>query len=556
MDPIRPNAVRALGLLSQVPKLRLSTAIIASALSGVAEMGATICILEYFRSGTVLWWQFAAVALVALAIGRYSQTVLSQLAARSVIRLRRRLIRSVVHVPLLDLERIGPTRLLVAFTSDVFSIGSAVRHLATLVASAAFLLAALAYIGWIAPTRMMVAALLCLLCIAGAVVLRWFERHHRLSRREALDRVVHVYTLMLDGIKQLKLDRGLVRRALLSFEQRVREQQHFAGAHSRYSDAAETWIQLMFYVILGTVVFGPFGDDAQLRLGFGILALLQIRRPLRSLIVDTRAFAEASVALHRINEIGFSLGVHERDNPQKVPDRSGAWRSLDFDGVVFRYGGACSQADFILGPLEITLSPGEVVFVIGENGSGKTTFAKVLTGLYAPSGGIIRFDGHAVDNQSSQWYRSKFAAVFGDFCLFEQVAELQQAELQPDAEQLALWLKLNRWVSAPRGADGSSAILSSGERRRIALLTALLQDRPILVFDEWASDQDPAYKDFFYNDVLPRLREMGKLAVVISHDEGYFHTADRVLRLDRNEPPTWVSPVSFLPARRVTGRRS
>jgi putative ATP-binding cassette transporter len=536
-----------LKLLSQVPKLPLTIAIFASALSGIAAMGATICVLEYFRSGEVLWWQFAVIALLAVAIGRYSRAALGQLGSRSVIRLRRRLIRSVLHVPLLDLERIGTTRLLVAFTSDVFSIGSAVRHVATLVASAAFLLAAMAYIGWLAPIRMMVAGVLCVLCIGGAFALRRLETRHRHSMREALDKVLHVYSMVLEGVKQLKLDRPLARRALLAFEDRVREQQRSAGRQSLYSDSVETWIQGMFYFILGVAVFGPFGDAAQLKVGFGIVALLQIQRPLRSLIVDTRALAEASVALQRIMELGFTLSGEnfERDSPKQRLASSRVWRSLALESVTFKYSEGNADDNFVLGPLEMNLHPGEIVFVIGENGSGKTTFAKVLTGLYAPTSGTIRIDGATVNSQSIHGYRSKFAAVFGDYSLFEGVADLKSEDLDQEAKQVATWLKLNEWRLAAPASNGKSTTLSSGERPRIALLIALSLDRPILVCDEWASDQDPRYKDFFYHEILPRLRDSGKLIVVISHDEGYFHTADRVLCFQREQRPIWKSPSSF-----------
>ena len=533
-----------LRLLSQVPKLRLVIAILASALSGIAAIGATICVLEYFRSGAMLWWQFAAIALLAVVIGRYSRAALAQLGSQSVIRLRRRLIRSVVHVSLQDLERIGTTRLLVAFTRDIFSIGAAIRHVATLVASAAFLLTALAYIGWLAPLRMMVAGGLCVLCVAGAFALRRLETRHRHSMREALDNVLHVYSIVLQGVKQLKLDRQLARRTLLSFEERVREQQQAASGQFLYTDAVETWIQAMAYVILGVLVFGAVGDAAQLKVGFGVLVLLQVQRPLRSLIVDTRAFAEASVALQRITELGLTLSGehHERDNSEQVMPSSRAWHSLDLDSVSFKYSGG--KAEFGLGPLQMNLHPGEIVFVIGENGSGKTTFAKVLTGLYAPTSGTIRIDGAAVNCQS-YWYRSKFAAVFGDYCLFEGVADLKSEDLDQEAKQVATWLKINESMLAAAASEASSTASSLGERRRTALLVALLSDRPILVCDEWASDQDPRSKDFFYYEILPRLRDSGKLVVVTSHDEAYFHTADRVLCFQREERPIWKSPSTF-----------
>jgi putative ATP-binding cassette transporter len=544
--------MRLLGLLAQVSALRLATAILASVLSGVAELGAIVCVLESFRTGAVLWWQFACVALFSVVIGRYSRASVSKLASQSIVRMRRRLVRSVLHVPLLDLERIGLTRLLVAFTGDLVGVASAVRNLASLSTSSAILLACLAYIGWLAPAIMLVTALLCVVCIGGAVVLRRLEREHRHSGREAWDRVVRVYGMVLEGVKQLKLNRPLARLVLLSFEHRMREQQQSGGTRSRYSDLVATWIQAMFYVILGTAVFGPFGN-AQLKVEFGLLALLQIRRPLRSLIADSSAFADASVAFQRISEIGLKLSEDDsvREGARRAPPSSRVWRSLNLKGVQFRYGGGDRKDNFAVGPLEMTLRPGELVFIAGGNGSGKTTLIKVLTGLYPPTSGTIRFDGVAVDERNIHWYRSKFAAVFADFCLFEGVADLPPDALDHQAEQLALRLKISRWMlAAPESSDKWTA-LSSGERRRIALLKAVLEDRPILVFDEWATDQDHRYKDFFYEEFLPKMRDSGKLVVAISDDERYFHAADRVLWLERGEAPTWRSPSSFGKAEEV-----
>lgn len=549
--------MRLLGLLAQGSALRLATTILASVLGGVAELSATVCVLESFRTGSVLWWQFAVIAVLAVLIGRYARASVNKLSAQSVIRMRRRLVESVLHVPLLELERIGEARLLVAFTSDLVNVASAVRNLASLSASSAILVACLAYIGWLSPKIMLVTAVLCAVCVGGAVILRKLERRHRHSGREAWDRVVRVFGMVLEGAKQLKLNRSLARLVLLSFEHRVREQQQSAGTRGRYSDLVATWSHAMFYVILGVAVFGPFGN-AQLRLEFGVLALLQIRRPLRSLITDSGALADASVGFQRIAAIGLRLSGDEtarsgaaRGGARYTPPASQYWRALNLRMVQFRYGGGNRKDNFALGPLEMTFRPGELIFIAGANGSGKTTLVKVLTGLYPPTSGDIRFDGAAVDEGNIHWYRANFAVVFADFCLFEGVGDLPADRLGPQAEQLAVRLELNRRSLAALASSGGSTALSSGERRRIALLKAVLENRPILVFDEWTADQDHRYKDFFYREFLPKMRDSGKLVIAVTHDEEYFPLADRVLWLERGETPTWREPSSFLKAEEV-----
>ncbi len=535
-----------LSLLYRISAWQLATAVVASVLSGVAELGTTICVLESFRRGTVLWWQFALVAVFSLVIARYSRAAVGRLASQSIVRMRRRLVRSVLHLPLLELETIGATRLLVAFTGDVASVATAVRNLSSLSTNAAILLACLAYIGWLSPREMVVAGLLCLVCIAGAVFLRSLEKRYRHASRESWDRVVSVFRMVLDGIKQLKLNRSLARRVLLSFEESMREQQRAAAARGRYSELVATWIQGMSYVILGSVVFDPFGADASLRLGFGLLIVLQIRRPLRALIADSGAFSDALVAFERLTELGLALTEShpDQDDWQHAPALRD-WRSLDLKGVHFRYGGEKSSDAFNIGPTDITLRRGEVVFIAGGNGSGKTTLAKVLTGLYTPTSGTIQFDGVDVDQHNIRWYRKKFAAVFADFCLFEGVADLQPDDLRSEVNWLTSRLELSRAMLMAPASQNVSTPFTSGERGRIALLRAVIEDRPVFVFDEWAADQDHEYKDFFYGQFIPRMRDARKLVVVISDDERYFHTADRLLWLEREEPPVWRLPSSF-----------
>jgi len=548
--------MRLFRLLTQIAALHLTFAIFISALSGIASIGVIICVLESIRSGHVSWWEFASIAAFALVVGRTSRVLLGQLVGKSVIRLRRRLVRSVLRMPLLDLERIGTTRLMVAFTTDLVRVAAAIRNLASVFANGAFLVALLTYIGWLSLPIVGVTASLCAVSIAGAVVFRRLEQRHRRSGRDAWDKILETYATVLDGIKELKLNRPLARRILLTFEDSVRDFRQSAGARARYSDVVGAWIQGMFYLMLGLSVFSSFGIGHQLRMEFGLLALLHIRRPLLSVVVDSKAFSDASVALRRITEIGLTIADDDRD-PESVQPSSNwprNWRHIKLRGVEFRYG--TGDGDFVLGPLEITLRRGKLIFVAGANSSGKTTFIKLLTGLYTPTSGTILHDGDVVDDENLRWYRNRFAAVFSDFTLFDNIVDTQHETIEPEAEQLAIRLKLERWLFSSAEERAKAPPLSSSDRRRAALLLALLGDRPVFVFDAWAIDQDSHFKDMFYLEILPRLRDLGKLVVVVSYDEQYFATADRVLWLARGEPPTWRAPSSFGAMELIEDRRS
>jgi putative ATP-binding cassette transporter len=189
------------------------------------------------------------------------------------------------------------------------------------------------------------------------------------------------------------------------------------------------------------------------------------------------------------------------------------------------------ETSFVLGPINLKLHPQELVFIVGGNGSGKSSLAKLITGLYIPDTGEINLHDKLITDQNREWYRQHFSVVFSDFYLFEELLGLEDTNLDILAEKYLRQLQLDHKVTVKDGQFSTTA-LSQGQRKRLALLTAYLEDRPIYLFDEWAADQDPLFKDIFYNEILPKLRQQGKTILVISHDDRYFHLADRMIKLD------------------------
>jgi putative ATP-binding cassette transporter len=185
---------------------------------------------------------------------------------------------------------------------------------------------------------------------------------------------------------------------------------------------------------------------------------------------------------------------------------------------------------FVLGPLSLELRPAEIVFLTGGNGSGKTTLAKLLVGLYAPEQGRIWLDERVVTDATREAYRQQFSAVFSDFHLFDALLGADGADVDRRAARLLEALRLSHKVSVRDGVLSTTS-LSLGQRKRLALLAAWLEERPVVVFDEWAADQDPLFKDVFYRHVLVELKARGKAVLVISHDDRYFDVADRRFEL-------------------------
>jgi putative ATP-binding cassette transporter len=199
--------------------------------------------------------------------------------------------------------------------------------------------------------------------------------------------------------------------------------------------------------------------------------------------------------------------------------------------VTFAYPSDVDGQAFELGPLDLTFERGEIVFLVGGNGSGKSTFVKVLTGLYDVRAGCDPSRWRGDHAGQPEWYCQHFSAVFSDFYLFDTLLGLDHAGLDARANRLLVELEMDAKLRIVDGALSTTA-LSQGQRKRLALLTAFLEDRPIYVFDEWAADQDPHYREIFYRRLLPELKANGKTVFVISHDDRYYHLGDRVVKLE------------------------
>ena len=212
-------------------------------------------------------------------------------------------------------------------------------------------------------------------------------------------------------------------------------------------------------------------------------------------------------------------------------DARNEFKRLDLVNITHTYHREGELHDFAVGPVTLSLLPGEVVFLVGGNGSGKTTLAKLLVGLYVPEQGQIYLNGQTVTDSNREQYRQQFSAVFADFHLFDRLLGLETSQLDAQARTYLAQLELEDEVEIKDGTL-STTKLSQGQRKRLALLTAYMEDRPVYVFDEWAADQDPSFKKTFYRTLLPELKGKGKAVVVISHDDRYYDLADHIIRLD------------------------
>ncbi|MBH0780536.1 ATP-binding cassette domain-containing protein [Nocardia bovistercoris] len=233
-------------------------------------------------------------------------------------------------------------------------------------------------------------------------------------------------------------------------------------------------------------------------------------------------------------------GAHHRPppgaGPGGRPDVNGRKR-LDHGASEHRPApvGAPTATDdgsgFTLGPIDLVLEPGQITFIVGGNGSGKSTLAKLITGLYVPKDGAVALNGERIDHENIEWFRQNSSAVFTDFHLFEDYLGFDEPGLDDKVRHYLEQLQIAHKVTV-RNGKLSTVALSQGQRKRLALLTALLEDRQIYVFDEWAADQEPRFREVFYGEILTDLKRRGKTVIVITHDDRYFDRADQLVKLE------------------------
>lgn len=507
-------------------------------LSGACNMGLIALVsmaLTTQRHATVLMWGFVVVGIGKLITTFISQALLASFAQGAISNLRRDLIRKILTVPLRHLEELGTPRLMVALTDDVFNISQALLAIPIVFVNLAMLLGGAAYMAWLSWKILLGA---CGLILIGAVVYRLIvaSAFNCLNMaREEEDRLFSYFRALTEGIKELKLHRSR-RGAFLSRNvQTTTEafQKHNVGAEVRFV-VAQNWSHFLFFALIGLILFllPQISQFSAKTLTGYVITTLYLMGPLAGVMSSLSLFGRANVALQRVDQLGISLAQSATEEcPVGCSENGVSFEYLELVNVTHSYHHEKEDNFFALGPINLRFRPGEVVFLVGGNGSGKSTLAKIITGLYVPEAGEIRLDGQVITDKNRDDYRQLFSAVFADFYLFENLLGLHSQNLDEQARVYLEHLHLDHKVKVKDGELSTTAV-SQGQRKRLALLTAYLEDRAFYLFDEWAADQDPLFKDVFYTQLLPELKSRGKTVLVISHDDKYFHVADRIIKLD------------------------
>ncbi|EOF4706248.1 multidrug ABC transporter permease/ATP-binding protein, partial [Klebsiella oxytoca] len=470
--------------------------------------------------------EFLGLLLLLMAVTLGSQLALTTLGHHFVYRLRGEFIKRILDTQIEKIEKIGSASLLAGLTSDIRNITIAFVRLPELVQGIILTFGSAAYLAWLSGKMMLITALWMALTIWGGFMLVSRVYKHMASLRETEDKLYHDYQTVLEGRKELTLNRE---RAEYVFNQLylpdAREYRHHIVRADTFHLSAVNWSNIMMLGAIGLVFWmaNSLGwADTAVAATYS-LTLLFLRTPLLSAVGALPTLLSAQVAFNKLHK--FSLAPYRAEFPQ--PQAHPHWQTLELRDVAFHY----PDNSFAVGPINMTLKRGELVFLIGGNGSGKSTLAMLLTGLYQPVSGQILLDGQPMAADKPEDYRKLFSAVFTDVWLFDRL--LGPEGKTADSALVDKWLDYLK-MSHKLELDNGKILdlkLSKGQKKRVALLLALAEERDIIMLDEWAADQDPHFRREFYQVLLPLMQQMGKTVFAISHDDHYFQHADRLLEM-------------------------
>ena len=487
---------------------------------------------------------FAALCVLALISSIVSDIGTNYVGQRIIAALRKDLGEKVLSAPITQIERYRSHRLIPVLTHDVDTISDFSFAFTPLAIATTVTLGCLGYLAYLSVPMflMMVVAIIIgtsVQLVAGGKGIKGFD-----EARDHEDELQRYYNAIASGAKELRIHRP--RRFRMNTQRIQKTADRISDIQVRSVNIyilAKSFGSMLFFVVIGLALamqaYYPNPDPAVIT-GF-VLVLLYMKGPLEHVVGYLPIVGKAKIAFARISELSERFSSPE---PHLLMDDSEAPQavvhSLELREVRYSPPPVEGSEPFHLGPINLNIKQGDIVFIVGENGCGKTTLIKLLLGLYTPQQGMVLLNGKAVDAPGLDDYRQLFTTIFADYFLFDELVQREGA-LPDDAAQYLERLEIAHKVSVRDGAF-TTTDLSTGQRKRLALVNAWLEERPVLVFDEWAADQDPAFRRIFYTELLPDLKRLGKTIIVISHDDRYFDIADQLVRMKAGRVLTELQP--------------
>jgi cyclic peptide transporter len=451
-------------------------------------------------------------------------------------RVRVRLMDQVRQSELLPLDRIGRAEIVAAVSKETAILTQASNSLAFATQGLILLLFVAIYVAYLSLLAFALSVII--VGVAAALFHSW-NRQLAEARREAAEwenRLFNRLMDLLDGFKEVRLNSSRSEDLYSDIDEVSR-----TAANIKIRTQAETFrrmvlLQSSMYAMLGAIVFvvpvfsGTLGGAS---ISKTVTALVFVMGTCFGLVQMIPILSAANAAADNIGRLEARLLATLADAQVGAAEPARRFDQIEMHNIVFSYVEKSTETVFKVGPVDFTLRSGELIFIIGGNGSGKSTFLMLLASLYKPDAGEIAYDGILVTDNTREAYRQLIGAIFVDYHLFQRLYGIPDPDPLEVDRLLAQFRLLDKTCLAH--GEFNTVDLSTGQRKRLALIVSLLEKRPILLLDEWAADQDPDFRRKFYFDLLPALHRAGVTVVVVTHDDRYLDEMDlpaRRLRMD------------------------
>lgn len=479
---------------------------------------------------------FGSMAAIAIWSTRYAWHRTNAVIEAGLHRIKTRLVEKVERTELERIERIGTAEILDRITDNVTIISSSASAIGAILPSLCIFFFGVLYLLWLSPWAF---AIMLPLQVGAMYLYRIINaKADVLLEEQAGIRIRFLDRLMdlLQGAKEIRLNRARRRDVLKEFEQNSAKLGDISAKTNQIFDDTTLFVTTNMYVLLAALAF-VLPNYVQIdgaHLSKLVATILFLWSSVQTVLGVYPSYVQSNDALLTIEKLEEKLDGAQKKKSTPVDTQNDPWRGkpgrIEAVNVEYEYPAQNGDTAFRIGPINLAIEPGELIFVVGGNGSGKSTFMKVLTGLYLPTRGTLQAGKTQIVPSNVVFYREMISIIFSDFHLFSKAYGL----LQVDPEAVRVLLREMQIEHKTSFADGAFTTrnLSTGQKKRLAMVLAYLDDRPIFVLDEWAADQDPEFRKHFYEEMLPALKRKGKTIVAVSHDDRYFHIADRVITME------------------------
>lgn len=507
-----------------------------SIISGFGGAFIIVIINQALQNQASDWLKYFLLAIyISLYGGRVVRIKLIEISNRIVLDKRTTLIGNILDAPFFKMEKLDKGNILVCLNNDTETISRVATEMVLIITNSVTLLVSLIYLGTLNMPALLVTISLIVVAVSLYYVTSRKANKDWNKNREIQNFFYKKIDDLIYGFKELSMKKqkrsdfktDITQSCEDFYETRVQGEKRFINV----SHLGE----LMFFLIIGTVIFiFPllFSSLETEYLFTYTLILIYISNQLNALLRSVPHVLMMKISWDRMNATIKQIeGIKEEDlSVEDLADCNPSFFSLNLKNICYQYDRSGDSA-FALDSINCEFHPGEITFITGGNGSGKSTLAKIISGLYLPHKGEITLNELPV---SHKLLSEQFTTIFSDFYLFEKLYGIPyESKLEEMNEYLKL-LQIETKLSFKNGAF-TSINLSTGQRKRLALLISYLEDAPIFLFDEWAADQDPEFRRFFYYELLPDLKRRQKCVIAITHDESYFHVADKHLKMDSGQ---------------------